>query len=395
MKAFIGGLLLICILFGTVGCASAGQTDAVTGVLTGAPEAVQQSTEPETEEVGVESIVPQDETYVKWFGRIDKLKDGSVGFDYTASGFEVKFRGSKLNFTLNSTEYNSDTYRAYVTVIIDGEDYRTAKYYALDKQDKLITLELEDGEHTVRVLKRSEAMRSRAFLKKIDTDGVFLKPEARRDRYIEFYGDSITCGYGNMSTDTNTPFRTETEDGLATYAFITAENLGAECSVISKSGIAINKNVSEEALNLPVLARRTSYTDTAAYKSDRLPDAVVIYGGVNDKNYLIAAAVGTAERSVREQAFVDKYVELLTDILMRNPDVTIFCCSNLYSEGVYMGKFIKQAIEKVGNDNIYYVSLTPKKTSDGIGSQGHPTYKSHEIAAGELTSVIKQKMNWQ
>ena len=394
MKAFVSGLLLICILFCMVGCNLAGHTGSHTDALTDESEVAQESTEIETEEVGVESIVPQDEAYIKWFGRIDKLKDGSVGFDYTASGFEVKFRGSRLAFTLDSTEYSSDTYRAYVTVIIDGEDYRTADYYALDEQNKLITLDLSEGVHTVRVLKRSEAMRSRAFLKNIDTDGVFLKSEPRRDRYIEFYGDSITCGYGNMSTDTNTPFKTETEDGLATYAFITAETLGAECSVISQSGIAINKNVYEDTLNLPMLAGRTSFTDTTPYKSECQPDAVVIYGGVNDKNYLLATS-DTAERAVREQAFVDSYASFLTDILMRNPDVAIFCCSNLYSEGLSMGMLIKKAIEKVGSDNVYYVSLTPKNPDDGIGSQGHPTYKSHEIAADDLTAVIKQKMNWQ
>ena len=60
-----------------------------------------------------------------------------------------------------------------------------------------------------------------------------------------------------------------------------------------------------------------------------------------------------------------------------------------------MGMLIKKAIEKVGSDNVYYVSLTPKNPDDGIGSQGHPTYKSHEIAADDLTAVIKQKMNWQ
>jgi len=198
-----------------------------------------------------------------------------------------------------------------------------------------------------------------------------------------------------MSTDTGTPFRTETEDGLATYAFITAENLGAECSVMSKSGIAINKNVNGDALNLPMLVGRTSYTDASAYKSERTPNAVVIYGGVNDQNYLNAAAAGSAEKTAREQAFVDKYVEMLTDILMRYPDTVVFCCSNFYAEGGYMGTLIKQAIENVGSENVVYVNLSPKRPTDGTGSQGHPTYKSHERAATELTRAIKQRMNWQ
>ena len=395
MKKIVCLLILVFMIFNTVSCAMNGD-DALVGdtadsVSQSITEAVDQTLA--TMEVGVENITPQDTNYVKWFGRTDILSDGAVGFDYTASGFEVKIRGSRLDLTIDSTNYDNDTFRAYVAVIVDGEDYGNADVYALDSKDKLIKIELEEGEHTVKVLKRSEAMRSRAFLRALDTDGVFLKPDARKDRYIEFYGDSITCGYGNMTNDTNIPFTTEKENGLGTYAFMSAEALDAECSVISQSGIAVNKNINLTNPSLPALVGKRSYTDSGEYKSDRVPDAVVIYGGVNDLTY-IRAATDTAEKNKRHEEFVDKYVQMLEDILNRYPGVTVFCCSNMYSEGGYMGVLIKQAISKVGSDSVLYVSLPAKADADGVGSQGHPTYKTHQKAAQTLTQAIRTKLGW-
>lgn len=395
MKKILSSLIAAVMLFGAVACApteyAVTDEDMTDAVSQGTDDTSAQ--EPQTEEIGVESIKPQDEKYIKWFGRTDILKDGSVGFDYTASGFEVKFRGSKLDLTVDSTNYDNDSFRAYVTVIVDGEDYKTAKAYALDSKDKLIKIELDEGVHTVKVLKRSEALRSRAFLRALDTDGVFLLPDARRERYIEFYGDSITCGYGNMTNDTNEPFTTAKENGLGTYAFMTAEALGAEASVMSRSGIAVNNNVNLDSLRLPDLVGRRSFTDSAAYNSPRIPDAVVIYGGVNDLNY-IRAATDTAEKNKRHEEFVNKYVAMLNELLSKYPGVTVFCCSNMYNEGGYMGVLIKQAINKVGSDKVIYVTLPAKLESDGVGSQGHPTYASHQKAAATLTDTIKTKLGW-
>jgi hypothetical protein len=60
---------------------------------------------------------------------------------------------------------------------------------------------------------------------------------------IEFYGDSITCGYGNIAPTSWEDFSTSTEDGMQTYAFLTAEALDAECTVLAKSGIPVNQTV--------------------------------------------------------------------------------------------------------------------------------------------------------
>jgi len=372
-----------------------GSTDDTTTPDTTTPPAPETTTPPETCPPAVTEIRPDDETYVTWYGRTANGAAGRVYFDYTASGFTVCFRGSKLELTFAATEWNNEKARPYITVITDGEDYLSAPVYALDKSTQTITLELEEGEHTVRVLKRSEAHQSRAALTKAVTDGTFLPAAARPEVLIEFYGDSITCGYGNRS-ETPTGFSTETEDGLATYAFRTAEALGAEASVISKSGIAVNLNVWENPLKLGHLVKRSSYHTQSEFKPERQADVVVIYGGVNDRSY-VSQASSASESKQRLENFTTAYTEMLGDILSLYPSAKIVCCTGMYGEASTMGPRIRKAMTNAATaagiqeeGQLYYLELPAKAAADGIGADGHPSVKTHERGAEVLTEKLKE-----
>jgi len=118
-----------------------GSTDDTTTPDTTTPPAPETTTPPETCPPAVTEIRPDDETYVTWYGRTANGAAGRVYFDYTASGFTVCFRGSKLELTFAATEWNNEKARPYITVITDGEDYLSAPVYALDKSTQTITLE--------------------------------------------------------------------------------------------------------------------------------------------------------------------------------------------------------------------------------------------------------------
>ena len=47
-----------------------------------------------------------------------------------------------------------------------------------------------------------------------------------------------------------------------------------------------------------------------------------------------------------------------------------------------------------GCSSLTAVTLPAKLESDGVGSQGHPTYASHQKAAATLTDTIKTKLGW-
>ncbi|MBQ2712720.1 MAG: hypothetical protein IJF71_05010 [Clostridia bacterium] len=339
-----------------------------------------------------EEITLNDTEFITWYGRTDALPDGSVSFDYTASGFAVKFRGTSLSMRFTATNHSSDTACPYITVITDGEDYLQAPVYALNEQSKTVTVEVAEGEHTVRVLKRSEAAQSRVQLNGVSVDGVFLRMDERKERYIEIYGDSITCGYGNINSTETDHFSTATEDGLHTYGFMAAEALNAEASILSVSGIAVNMNVWNGAIKLPQLLDRASYYNASPMQNRRIPDVVVINGGANDNTY-INQATG-AEKEARKQAFIAAYAAFLTKLRAAYPGVKIICCTNMLNEGGSMEYLIGLAINAAGYDTDLVLLSLPSYIGDGVGADGHPTYVTHEKAAAVLEQKIKEEMQW-
>ncbi|HNY30349.1 MAG TPA: hypothetical protein PKO15_05625, partial [Fibrobacteria bacterium] len=56
------------------------------------------------------------------------------------------------------------------------------------------------------------------------------------DRRIEFYGNSITCGYGILDSVASHSFKVQTEHEGLTYAAQAADSVGAERHTICWSG---------------------------------------------------------------------------------------------------------------------------------------------------------------
>jgi len=345
----------------------------------------------ETTAPAAQEIAPADEAYVSWFGR-NTVSDGAVYFDYTAAGFSVRVIGSRLEMTFVSTECSNPHRRVYLSASVDGTPYAEAEVIALDEPEKTVVLEMEPGEHTVTVLRRSEARYSRSALTSLSVDGAFLDAPDRPQRRLEFYGDSITCGYGNIAPTAWEDFSTSTEDGMQTYAFLTAEALGAECTVLAKSGIPVNQTVYGKSETIRDLASRASYYDYAEYLPHSQPDAAVIYGGVNDCSYLLGGG-SSIEQKLRGDEFVGEYTALLTKLRQMYPDAVIICCAGMYDETYYTEDLILAAMDAVKDEKILYCELPPCDPEDGIGA-GHPTVASHKKAAAVLTEFLKTNLNW-
>ena len=336
-------------------------------------------------EDAITKIAPTEESYITWYGR-NIVTDDAVYFDYTASGFSVHFSGSRLEMQFSATECTNPDRRVYLSASVDGTPLAEATVIALDEPEKTVVLEMEPGEHTVTILRRSEARWSRSALLSLVTDGTFLQAPAKAAMRIEFYGDSITCGYGNIAPTSWEDFSTSTEDGMQTYAFLTAEALNAECTVLAKSGIPVNQTIYGKSETIRDLASRASFYDYNDYTPDSQPDAVVIYGGVNDCSYLIGGT-GT-EQKLRRDAFVEEYTALLRKLRQMYPNAPIVCCAGMSDETFYTEKLILSAIEACEDSSILYCELPACDPEDGTGA-GHPTVASHKKAAAVLTEFLK------
>lgn len=336
-----------------------------------------------------DKISVTDEMFVHTYGRMDK-EDNGLWLEYTATGFSVKFVGTKLNLTYVLEESYPENFTPYITVVVDDESYEEASYYACPK-DGIISVEADEGYHTVHVYKRSEGQRSRVKITGVYTNGYFVENKGHSERLIEFFGDSITAGYGNRGLGTG--FFTKDQDGLATYAFLAAQKLNAEASVVAASGKAINMNMWNGDIKIPHLLDYTTFTNASPYVPERIPQVVVINGGANDMTY-INQATSDADWKAREEAFVEAYAQFLKDIAEKYEGVTILCCTNMMGEGSVIRPLIEEAISRAAVENVHLLTL-PSAYQDGtLGADGHPAVVTHQKAAVVLEEKIREIMGW-
>lgn len=271
-----------------------------------------------------------------------------------------------------------------MTVILDDTVHKVIK---LDKDEDIYVLcdNIPYGTHKLKVLKRSECCMSYAGLKDLYTDGKILETdESSHDMKIEFIGDSITCGYGNVATP-NEPFSTETEDGLQSYAYITAQELNAEANMICVSGWAVNK--SPYGRSIQEIYEYTDYFhDKSKSKWDFnkfIPDVVVLALGSNDNAYILDDRDKLPE-------FTDEYEKFLLKLTSLYPSSQVVCIlGTIVSQNSLVFEGIDQAINRLNNSNISLLKLNLINVEEDSVGAGHPTVKTHIKDAKLLVEKIR------
>jgi lysophospholipase L1-like esterase len=97
--------------------------------------------------------------------------------------------------------------------------------------------------HTIRIVKLTENLKTELGIASFSMDGEIQAPESgAKQKRIEFIGDSITCGFGNLTDERDRWFYTADEDASFAHGPMAAEKLGMDYSVISISGICATQN---------------------------------------------------------------------------------------------------------------------------------------------------------
>lgn len=227
------------------------------------------------------------EAPIRVVGRTLTADDGSISFDWSGVYVDICFRGSYLAIEA------SDTKRNYYNLWIDGEEQPKLTIEGERQTIILFDDASATGEHHIRLQKATEAEQGRTTLYAVTCHGRLLPAEGlKRAMHIEFYGDSLTCGYGTESKSGSEPFLPETENCRYTYAAYTAQHFEADYTLISHSGRGLIRNYGDEqqasdpATTMSARAFRlfdeepSSAWDFA--QSPYRPDLLVITLGTND-----------------------------------------------------------------------------------------------------------------
>lgn len=309
---------------------------------------------------------------VRLFGRT-YMEGSTLYIPNVASGFEVNFIGTSL--TADLTTYAS-THTGSVKVYVDGEFTQYINYPNNSKKTELCK-GLEMGVHTVKVLKMTEQGWLQVKLSNLDTDGTALTAFPAADLRFEFYGDSITSGFGNLGDGTE--FK-ECEDGTQTYATMLGEYFGADCDIISYAGAPACLPLDNSQIIMNQFFDKIDATSNKPYDFEANPvDLIVLNLGTNDSN--------SSKKNPYNMA--EGYAALLRSIRAKRPDVPILCVYGMMGIDSDIDTGIANAVNDVmyeGESDIFYLVLF----ADNSGYKGHPTVENgHTVAFDRIRNFIQ------
>lgn len=420
----IAMLLTLCMLpLSFFGCDSGAEkpteapTEAPTAAPTDAPtdKPTARPTQPVVEnpyedEVLEETVYYFDDeeslAFIKTLGRTMLDEDRGICCDHTATGIE--FNGViEGDVELEVYCQAVDDNEAYLTVFVDGERMedtyaggkRSEGYCHVTEGEDTITVafDLTKGMHNIQIIKQTESNYSLLAFSQLTVTGYLTERPEDKELYIEFIGDSLTCAMGAAG---NTSIKgggsaqgrngADWEDGTLGYSFLTAQELDADWSIVSESGIGICESWFGPAM--PNHYFKTSYrrSTTESYDFERTPDLVVINLGTND--FYLNTTNGWKDKNImgRIKNETKGFIEDIREAY--GSDVPVVWVSGVWTGIDSVVSEIDLALDELGGEaeGIYHLKLAAND-ENGKGAEGHPSSKGHQQTKRELVEFINSK----
>lgn len=315
-----------------------------------------------------------DEKSVRLTGRWAKNDNYAVT---TANGSKIEFMFSgKMAIIHFDMVLNEHPYPHLWIQVDDGARIETTV-------DKFIRISSEsNGPHKVTIVCKSSVERqhrwheplvARYAFKGFEAEGASDLPEVER-RYMEFVGDSITEGVlideeyrtGNDDEVLNRPFQ---DDSTATYAYLTATDLGFEPLIMGYGAVGLTRS---GAGGVP----RTGISYNYCYENQPTD--------MPEPEYIITN-LGANDRFANVDAYLKRYAELLDIISQRHSSSKIIIlgafCGFCHNE---LKDFVKEYNDRTSRSVDYidtngWIPLEPL----------HPDRKGHRIIADNLIKELK------
>lgn len=341
--------------------------------------------------VNAQTIINNNDPHIRYTGRI-AMRDSAAELSWSANDVKINFYGTGVRVVLKD-ERADNSYN----VIVDDQVVNILHPTAT-KQEYVLASGLPEGKHSLELFKRTEwAMGKTWFYQfKLDKGSKILAAPKEPRRKIEFFGNSITCGYADEDTTGKDRGSSPYENGYLSYAALTARHFNAEFYNTSKSGIGIT--VSWFPLIMPEMYDRLDATDPASKWdfSKYTPDVVVINLFQNDSwivekpdNEQYKARFGTTRPT--PEFIINAYRNFVKSVRGKYPKASIICIlgsMDATKEGSPWPGYIDKAVTGL-NDKKIYTHFIPYKNTPG-----HPSVKEQALMADNLEAFIAQNIKW-
>lgn len=308
----------------------------------------------------------------------------SVVLSQTAGGF--KFTANcHGNIVINCSKVDSN---CKFSVAVDGDyDNQVLADAKAEGYGAYAETNMAEGTHTIEVRKATEWSQCG----KITVTGVTIsgtlgtvKP-ADKTHKIEVYGDSITSGYGNLTTaGTANAGSWAYQDGTSTYAAFVAHHYNAEYAVASASGHGILGGYNNTTATYDKYFKYNIVPDKTPWSvADYDADLIIINFGSNDHS-----RTTNNNTQIDQTAFVNKASAIVEDMHTQNPDAKILWVVGM--NAVDNSRGLISALTTL--DGKYdYVDFS-KVTAAQSGGDWHPTIAEHKgTHTNSICNLIDQK----
>lgn len=341
--------------------------------------------------VGAATLVPPSSPSVRLLGRTHVQAPGSFQWAWSGSGAMVAFSGTSCSVHLQARG-------GIFSVVVDGLERAPLDLTSSADTLHALATGLASGPHVVEIRQKTEAQNCTSRFRGFRIEGTPATLPDAPSRRIEFYGNSITCGYGILDSVASNPFSVKTEDEGRTWAAQASQALGAERRPVCWSGKGVVQNYNRDTLNptLPELYQQIlpwdaqNLWDFASW----VPQAVVVNLGTNDFSHV-------APDSVK---FHRTYAGFVDSLHARYPQAKFVLVdgpmlSDGYPAGVNALTKLRRHLDNVAAEvaargvGVTRLSLTPQGNL-GYGADYHPNLAQATLNGQELASHLRTAMGW-
>ena len=382
MKKFLSILLVLCMpLCVLSSCLKKSNTEKDDSTQAESTSNVQETTdtEPVSEEGEADAPLKLEYTEYDIVSSKDKIHVQGRSMD-TSAGVTADWSASGIEFNTTYTGSISVTGKANkdirFRVYVDGKETGIITYGTSLATKKLPGTETDEPTTAnIRLVRVEYVKDGLATLKTVKLTGEIHEWQEER-KFIEFIGDSITCGYGSITND-------DKKDGSRTYAYVAACELEVDYSMVAISGIGVNKSTDQHSgKTIGDFYRYNTWyrSQVVQYQPERKADLVVVNLNTNDNGH------GATEAEYKEDLKA-----LLADIRsIHGENVSIvWVVGQMTKVDTAVNGWLEDVFEELGGETAgLYIMETTKNNS---GGNNHPSYTSHKKTAGHLVTFIKDK----
>ena len=342
-----------------------------------------------------EQYVKAEDMQYKYMGRkvtTDKFSDSkgvareSVFLEMTGTGIEFNVNACG-DVAIDISKPSNDA--IYMTVVVDGVEseiilptgYTGAREFTVARN-------LSRGIHKIGLYRQGEGG-SYENVFGVRLNGAVVDAPENSEYSIDFVGDSITCGEGNLNRK-GTKMSGRHMNGYYAYSTITARTLGYDYGIISKGGSALVSVEGMANTHMPTEYLKTTYNKdwNLQYDFQRKADIVVVNLGTNDAGLLSGKGYTTESAKA---LFKKSAEDFAATILEKNGnDTKIVFAFGMMGGQKYMFEAYTEVAEELNaqGHSAYFVEL-PKNLD---GGSSHPSLQGDIDAAAVLSEFIKTKV---